>query len=61
MLRRDLVVIRPLGRRFAPPGVDGAALSGDRGIALVLDPWRLYMSHQSHSHRLPGATEIGYE
>lgn len=61
VLRRDLVVIRPLGRRFAPPGVDGAALSGDRGIALVLDPWRLYMSHQSHSHRLPGATEIGYE
>ncbi len=41
VLRRDLVVVRPLGRRFAPQGIDGAALLGDGRLVLVVDPWRL--------------------
>lgn len=61
VLRRDLVVVRPLGRRFAPPGVDGAALLGDGRVVLVLDPWRLYTSQETRAHRLPGEAMIGYE
>lgn len=61
VLRRDLVVVRPLGRRFAPPGVDGAALLGDGRVVLVLDPWRLYTSQETRAHRLPGEAVIGYE
>lgn len=46
VLRRDLVVVRPLGRRFAPPGVDGAAIFGDGRLVLVLDPWRLHVGRR---------------
>lgn len=42
VLRRDLVVVRPFGQRFAHPGVDGAALFGDGRLLLVIDAWRLY-------------------
>ncbi|MGE0709474.1 MAG: ATP-binding protein [Planctomycetota bacterium] len=49
VLRRDLVVVRPLGRRFAHPGVDGAALLGDGRLVLVLDPWRLFLAHRAPS------------
>ncbi|MCO5172358.1 MAG: ATP-binding protein [Planctomycetes bacterium] len=46
VLRRDLLVVRPLGRRFAQPGIDGVALFGDGRLLLVLDVWRLYLSRQ---------------
>jgi two-component system chemotaxis sensor kinase CheA len=46
VLRRDLLVVRPLGRRFAPPGIDGVALFGDGRLVLVLDVWRLYLARQ---------------
>ncbi|MEZ6186300.1 MAG: hypothetical protein R3F62_14995 [Planctomycetota bacterium] len=55
VLRRDLVVVRPLGRRFAPPGIEGAALLGDGRIVLVVDVWRLFAGGQSRALRLlPG-------
>ena len=41
VLRRDLVVVRPLGRRFAPQGIDGAALLGGGRLVLGVDPWRV--------------------
>jgi chemotaxis protein histidine kinase CheA len=53
VLRRDLLVVRPLGRRYAPPGIDGVALFGDGRLVLVLDVWRLYLSKQ----RRQGASE----
>lgn len=55
VLRRDLLVVRPLGRRFAPPGIDGVALFGDGRLVLVLDVWRLHLSRQ----RLAGLTPPG--
>ncbi|MCA8925308.1 MAG: hypothetical protein KDD82_26090, partial [Planctomycetes bacterium] len=54
VLRRDLVVVRPLGRRFAPPGIEGAALLGDGRIVLVVDVWRLHAGGQSRAFELPG-------
>lgn len=56
VLRRDLVVVRPLGRRFARPGVAGAAVLGEGRLVLVLDPWQLFLSQQTPSSlgiRLP--------
>lgn len=49
VLRRDLVVVRPLGRRFAQPGVAGAAVLGEGRLVLVLDPWQLYLARQTPS------------
>lgn len=56
VLRRDLVVVRPLGRRFAPPGIEGAALLGDGRIVLVVDVWRLHAGGQSRALQLPRRT-----
>jgi chemotaxis protein histidine kinase CheA len=56
VLRRDLVVVQRLGRRFAHPGVDGAALLGDGRLVLVVDPWRLLLARNTPSSeriRLP--------
>lgn len=53
VLRRDLLVVRPLGRRFAQPGIDGVALFGDGRLLLVLDVWRLYLSRQRQDDRPP--------
>ena len=53
VVRRDLLVVRPLGHRFAPPGIDGAVTLGGGQVVLVLDVWRLYMSHQSAGFKLP--------
>ncbi|HBP18039.1 MAG TPA: hypothetical protein DEA08_09635, partial [Planctomycetes bacterium] len=60
VLRRDLVVVRPLGRRFACPGIDGAALLGDGRLVLVIDAWRLLLARQAPSSerlRLPREEE----
>lgn len=60
VLRRDLVVVRPLGRRFARPGVAGAAVLGEGRLVLVLDPWQLFLSQQTPSSlgiRLPPRQE----
>jgi chemotaxis protein histidine kinase CheA len=56
VIRRDLLVVRPLGHRFAPPGIDGAVILGGGQVVLVIDVWRLYMSHQTSGFKLPGWT-----